>query len=126
MAALPLQKTRSVLFSLIVLFGCRLTDLFYVVIRVVFVFVFVFVFIFVLFGTLACLTDLFYVVIRVRGDPEKVRPVFHPAKYNYMIFGMDVYLVFGRVYLVFGAVNLGWCVCIWDNVFDFEEGVFGT
>ena len=95
MAALPLQKTRSVLFSLIVLFGCRLTD-------------------------------LFYVVIRVRGDPEKVRPVFHPAKYNYMIFGMDVYLVFGRVYLVFGTVNLGWCVCIWDNVFDFEEVVFGT
>ena len=39
---------------------------------------------FVLFG--CCFTDLFYVVIRVRGDPEKVRPVFHPATYNSVIF----------------------------------------
>ena len=37
----------------------------------------------------------------------------------------NVYLVFGRACLIFGTLNLVWCVCIWDNVYGSKEGSFG-
>ena len=80
----------------------------------------------VLFG--GCLTDLFYVVIRVRGDPEKVRPVFHPATYNCDIWHGHVFGIWNGVFCIWclgqGFGILGGVFGIWDGVIGIWDGGF--